>query len=252
MARQPKLRIVAIDKESLSSILDHEGFKQHGCEVVRTDSFAKLDMELKRRRCDICLVNYDNFEPDPIQTIHYLKNVNPLSVKLPLVVTSVQAADSPAAQSALQHGADLYVEQPIQRDHLVEKIRQLVDLKTRQHHRFSGPEIQGLPVNCVSVGEAPITASIQTISISGAFLRTEQHFATGDEIALDFDVPLQDGTYQKVCVRGEIIHNYDGEVLGLDNGLGVGVKFRAFSKGDRKRLQSFLEAIRGESLDYYS
>ena len=189
------IKLLSIDDRSMTTDLDHAGYRSMGVSVKNTKTFLEANQAIKNEKIDLLVINNDYKKIDAVAICKHLKSLEETK-HLPLVVTSVQS-NAAKRDAILSAGADLFVEQPIPRQHFIEKMKRLLSQMTRAHDRVS---ILG-NVTLVYEGEA-MQCAIGDISTTGILANTGMEMKVGTRLELtihlaDMKKPLQ--------MQGEVV-----------------------------------------------
>src|SRR4051812_41524856 len=121
------IRMLSIEDKTMTTDLDRAGYRKMGVMVRSATSFKEAEKFITDGEVDILVINYDFHRVDAVQIAKHLKRSYN---HLPVVITSVQS-DPKTRKSCLDAGADLFVEQPLPRQYFIEKLRKVLEQKTR-------------------------------------------------------------------------------------------------------------------------
>jgi response regulator RpfG family c-di-GMP phosphodiesterase len=233
----PTINMLTLDDRTITTDLDRAGYRSMGV-MVRTAATFQEAMEIIRKKAiDVVVINYDFAKINAPVVCEVLKKQDDTK-HLPVVITSVQTS-AETRNTALKAGADLFVEQPIPRQYFIEKLKKLLEQKTRGNERVS-----------VQV-EAEVTIAGKTqrlpvgdMSSSGVLLSTDQVFAAGTKFEISFEVLA----YKKpIKASGEVVRIIARDPNAPDKAYGVGVKFTAFEGDSQARLEKFVSKTADEA-----
>lgn len=225
------IKMLSIDDKTLTTDLDRAGYRKMGVFVRAAANFEEASKLLKSDKIDLIVINMDYTPIDGTQITKHLKAQEEYKA-IPIVLTSVQTA-ARVRNAALDAGADLFVEQPLPRQYFIEKLKQLLEHKTRTTERVS---LHG-DVRYSMDGETA-TCGIGDLSVSGILLSTDLDLPSGTKITVEFDLPA----YKKpIVVEGEVVRTIKYSSKHPERQTGVGVRFGEFHGDSEKRLEKYIE-----------
>lgn len=255
------IKLLAIDNQSKVSDLDRKRYKSMGVHSSVVGTFAEAQEKLDSGSFDMILINYDDESLNAAALTEHYKD-SQASRKMPIVVTTVQSAE--AAAKALKGKADLIIEFPIPGQQFVEKLRGLLDQKTRQHQRINQSFSATISVAERSESKRPlkavsdkpfeqklsrILATVEDISSTGILLGLDNEIPVGENIEVQLQLP---GYKKPFVANGKVVR----QVQLTDEGAkpqAVGVKFHGFRGDSEKRLKNYLtkQQIISSKISYY-
>jgi DNA-binding response OmpR family regulator len=243
MAGQATIKMLSIDDKTVTTDLDRAGYRKMGVLVKPAASFDEANKLLKAEKIDLIVINMDYRGVDAVNVTKHLKAQGEYAAT-PIVLTSVQTA-AKVRNSALDAGADLFVEQPLPRQYFIEKLKQLLEQQTRTTER-----VQGHGGVSFTYGDHRETCPIGDLSVSGILLSTNVEMEDGTVITLEFDLP---GNKKPIKVQGEVVRTIKFSNKFPDRQTGVGIRFVDFGGDSQKRLEKYIEkTAHGDSrMQYY-
>jgi DNA-binding response OmpR family regulator len=229
MSKAP-IKMLSIDDRMLTTDLDRAGYRNMGIAVKQVTSFQDAKHALSKETIDIIVINLDYEKIDALAICKHFKSQDETN-NIPIVITSVQT--SAAVKSAsIGAGADLFAEQPIPRQYFIEKLKKLLDQKTRNDDRVGIQEVV-----TVTVGKENFELPIGDLSTSGMLVTTDVTIADGQAVALSFMLP---GYRKPVQIDGRVVRkiNVDGNTATAMRG--IGIRFEKFHGDSEKRLKSYV------------
>ncbi|TWW10028.1 hypothetical protein E3A20_08460 [Planctomyces bekefii] len=243
MAGPNTIKMLSIDDKTVTTDLDRAGYRKMGVYVKAAANFEEANRLLKSEKIDLIVINLDYPPIDGTQITKHLKS-KPETKEIPIVLTSVQTA-ARLRNAALESGADLFVEQPLPRQYFIEKLKQLLEQKTRTTERVSlhGDvrfTVDGTQHHC----------AIGDLSSSGMLLSTDLELTSGKPIHVEFDLPDQK---KPIVIDGEVVRTLRYSPQHPDRQCGIGVRFDNFQGDSKKRLENYIDksAHSDERLKYY-
>jgi response regulator RpfG family c-di-GMP phosphodiesterase len=233
----PMITMLTIDDRSITTDLDRAGYRSMGVMVRTVTTFQEAMETIKKKQIDIIVINHDFAKVNSAVTCEVLKKQD--STKhIPVVITSVQT-NAETRNKSLKAGADLFVEQPIPRQYFIEKLKKLLEQKTRGHERVSVQvEVE------VRLNGKITNYEVGDLSTSGVLLTTEEKIPTGTRLEISFELP----TYKKpIKATGEAVRIIARDLNNSDKAYGVGVKFVEFEGDSQSRLEKFVNKTADES-----
>jgi len=173
MSNPEIIRMLQIDDKTVTTDLDSAGYRKMGVIVKPATNYEEARRLLQAGGIDLVVINLDFAGVDGTQITRHLKS-QPESQEVPIVLTSVRTS-ARVRSAALDAGADLFVEQPLPRQYFIEKLKQLLEQRTRTTERVEGPGAAR-----VSTDENEFSCAIGDLSQTGMLVHT--------------DVPLSDGS----------------------------------------------------------
>lgn len=244
MAVQNTIKMISIDDKTLTTDLDRAGYRKMGVFVRPAANYEECSRLLvSNEKIDLIVINMDYKVVDAVQVTKHLKS-NETFKNIPVVITSVQTA-AKIRNAALQAGADLFVEQPLPRQYFVEKLKQLLEHKTRTTERV---DIHGeATFRCNQIEQ---TCPIGDLSISGILLATNAELESGMQISVEFELP---GSKKPLRIDGEVVRTIRFNEKHPKQIAGIGVRFLQFHGDAEKRLEKYIEksAQGDEQMSYY-
>lgn len=224
---QDTIRMLSIDDRTVTTELDRAGYRKIGVTIRSATTFAEAQSILASGPIDIIVINLDYGKVDSVSACQHFKTQEETK-NIPIVATSVQ--DKPRTlKGCMNAGVDLFVEQPMPRQYFIEKIRSLLDQKTRETDRVT----HNGQVVFVMDGKRH-TCGIGDLSQSGILLTTDLELKPGVVIEMEFDIP---GYKKPIAVSGEVVR----KITQRDRGaLGFGVRFCDFQGDSQKRLEKYI------------
>lgn len=221
------IKMVLLDDRSFTTELDRAGYRKMGVHVRPAASYEEAEKILNSETIDVLVINMDYERADACQISRHLK-AQPKHKELPIVITSVQTHGR-ARQSALEAGADLFVVQPLPRQYFIEKLKQLLEQKTRTTERIG---VQGNAT--LTAGGKTHQCPIGDLSVTGILLSTNLEIQDGTKVEIAFDLP---GYKKPITVSGEVVRTIKYNEKFPDRPTGIGVRSR-ISQVIRKNASS--------------
>ncbi len=229
--------MLSIGDRAVTSELDRAGYKKMGVQVLSADNFSEATSIMKKNKVDIISVNLDCAHFNTLQTCRYFKE-NAETKALPIIGTSVRAS-AKLRKDALEHGVDLFIEQPIPRPYFIEKIKGLLEHSVRSNDRvdFAGR------VELIK-GDRPIHIDVMDISPTGILV--------GMSIALNevvqFNVTLP-GQKKPMKLTGVVVRKIAADASGPER---IAIQFTDLNAEFKKRLEDYVRTHKHEGeLRYY-
>lgn len=230
MTGQTPIKMLSIDDRTITTDLDRAGYRKMGIYVRAASSFDEATKLLNSEPIDIIVINMDYKPVNSTQVTQHLKTIEQFKL-IPIVLTSVQTS-ARIRNSAIDAGADLFVEQPLPRQYFIEKLKQLLEQKTRTTDRV---DLVG-EANFVINGKK-MSCAIGDLSISGILLSIDDEFDSGTAIILEFDIPENK---KPIKIDGEIVRTIKFSANHPERQTGIGIKFISFHGDSEKRLEKYI------------
>ena len=236
------IKMLSLDEKTITSELDRAGYRKMGIQVKSALSWSEASRILAEGDVDVVVINLDLSAVDSLEIIRHVRASGWNEV--PIVATSVQSSTK-IRSSAIKFGADLFVEQPVPRDYFIEKIKALLDQKTRTTERVNADvEVS------FKMGGKSFSCPVGDLSISGVLLTTDLELPQGELIELSFTLGASS---KPVKVKGEIVRRIEASKKNQNQLTGVGVRFVEFSGDSQQRIESFVarSADKTNKMAYY-
>ncbi len=237
------IKMLSIDNKTLTTDLDRAGYRKMGVYVKPAANYDEARKLLAAEKIDLIVVNMDYAAINATQIAKHLKSQEAYAA-IPIVLTSVQTT-AKVRNSALEAGADLFVEQPLPRQYFIEKLKQLLEHKTRTNDRVT-PNTEVT----FTVGDKTDKCPIGDLSNSGILLATDVELEDGMMVTLEFEI---DGFKKPIRVEGEVVRTIRYSQKFPDRKGGVGIRFTTFTGDSQKRLEKYIEkyAHADSKMHYY-
>jgi len=232
------LKLLMVDDRNLTSDLARAGYRKMGVSVTCVHNFKSTFEQLKEKHYDLLVINLDYTKIDPVRLLDAVKSSKDF-LDLPVVVTSVQS-NPKIRNQALQHAANLYIEQPVPVHFFIEKVKALLDKQVRSNSRV---EVYG---RATVLAEGHSTeCGIVDISNSGLLL-AGSNLSQGKHALVTLNL---DGLNRPIKVNAEVIRQVNSEKISSATAL----KFLDFISDGELRLSRFIEKqnIDSTELKYY-
>lgn len=236
------IKMLSLDEKTITSELDRAGYRKMGVQVKSAKSWSDASRILAEGNIDVVVINLDLAAMDAFEVIRHVRNSSWNEV--PIVATSVQSS-AKIRSSAIKCGADLFVEQPVPRDYFIEKIKALLDQKTRSTERVNADVEVAFKLNGKS-----FSCPVGDLSVSGVLLTTDLELPHGEMIELSFTL----GASSKALkVKGEVVRRIEASKKNQNQLTGIGVRFVEFSGDSQQRIESFVarSADKSNKMVYY-
>ena len=229
--------ILAIGDKAVTSELDRAGYKKMGVQVISADNFGEATELLKKNKVDIISVNLDCTTFNTLQTCKYFKD-NPPTKKIPVIGTSVRAS-AKVKKDALNHGVDLFVEQPIPRPYFIEKIKGLLAQNVRSNDRVEF-------VGKVEFLNGPRPIDVQVIDISPTGILVGVNMAINETIEFTLTLP---GFKKPSKLKGQVVRKIAADEKGPER---VAIQYVNLDEKIRKKIEEYVRQNKHEGeLRYY-
>jgi CheY-like chemotaxis protein len=230
VVKSQSITMLSIDDRSVTADLDSAGYKKMGVVVRTATSWDEAEKFLNHEAIDVLVINLDYRRVDGAQIIRHIRSIEQFA-KLPVVVTSVQAANR-ARSSAIQAGADLFVEQPVPRQFFIEKLKSLLSQTTRSASRIG----TGGEARFVFDGKN-VSCPLGDVSIGGVLLQSHVELTVGAELKVELVLP---GVKKPVEISGRVVRKVKGNIKDPTSIKGFGFRIDSFHGDGRKRLEKFV------------
>ncbi len=235
------LKILFIDEKRITSELEKAGYRKIGAQICQAVNFAQANEILSKEPIDVIVINYDYALIDAVSMCEHFKN-QAKTKEIPIVFTSVQSIPKRVMQRA--QGPDLFIETPVPREYFIERVRGLLEEKTREtsrvvHEGVVSFEYQNKTYDC----------PIQDISKSGLLLATDLSIEAGVSLSMTFDLP---GYKKPIKVEGEVVRSIAPDAR-RGTMAGIGIRFGEFNGDSQKRLEKYIAKSQNDDpkLVYY-
>ncbi|MBI2602305.1 MAG: PilZ domain-containing protein [Deltaproteobacteria bacterium] len=245
MTEQGNINLLMVDERSLSTTLDHEGYRNVGVHAFISSNLDEIQANMRKHAIDVVLIDLEYRYLNPIEIIKFIKS-NKEWKRIPIIVTSVHGCDDTIKN---MEEIALFVKQPMPRVILLEKIRILLGKGVRGEDRYGPHDIYLDRVKVNVEGETHML-SLGDLSLSGIFLYSDVNFHKGSQIYVEFKLP---GIPQSIQVMGEIVRTARTNKISDPMNKGIGVQFIEFQGMSKQALSEFLDKNKPESnfMTYY-
>ena len=225
------IKMILVDTRMLTTSLDLAGYKSVGINVKVVEDYKKLMNLLSEEMFDIIMINLDYDKINGIELCKYLKN-NEDTKHIPIVLSSIKSSKYKPAIGA---GADLFVEQPIPRPYMIEKIKKLLMQQIRSSNRIN----LNVMIN-IEFENKNYKLKIEDISLSGALIISTSDIPLFSKVNISFNLPQ----YKKpIQIKGKIVRTM---IIREDENTtytGIGIAFEEFMGDSQKRLAKYLSSM---------
>ncbi len=247
MGFSPKIDIhlLMVTGNSLSTTLEHEGFRSVGVHTFLATSFSEMKKHLNTHHIDVVLIDWEYGYMDPFEIVSFVRSQEK-QTHVPIIVSSVHSCDDRIKQIK---DIDLFVKQPIPRVLLLEKMRRLLNKKTREKER--------IPMDEFYLGSVKVTADhehlemmLADISMSGIFLYSTTSLENGRHVSLEFVLP---GIKHPIKIEGEVVRVTRMHKINDKMNKGIGIRFMNMSSDMETILGGFFKEYKPDSdfIRYY-
>ncbi len=232
MSTKDLIRMLSIDDKTITTDLDRAGYRKMGVQVKAAVNFDEARKIMAKDHIDLIVINMDYSLVNALEITKHFKGDADTS-ETPIVLTSVQTS-AKVRNSALDAGADLFVEQPLPRQYFIEKLKQLLEHKTRNTERVNLKsevkfKFNGKEASC----------RIGDLSKSGILLATDLELESGTEVTLEFS--LSDGK-KPLTIKGEVVRTIKYSKNRPEQKSGLGIRFVEFSTPENQnRLERYVD-----------
>lgn len=232
------IRLLLIDEKSLTASLDRAGYREKGVLVYTAEDYQTALQTIASKNIDVISLNLDHNKDTSLNVLKQLK-AHEHSGEIPVIATSVQATKK-SRNSALDSGADLFVEKPIPREYFIEKIKSTLSQAIRDNTRISA-----IGEVIVTTSEGNFSLPISDLSSTGTLVEFSDRLTEGD--AIEFSLKLEDHSYN-FPIKGSVVR-----VINSAKKQGVGIRFESFKGNDKVKLQKYIDKnqIKSSDLKYY-
>lgn len=239
----PTMRILQIDEKFMTSELDRAGYRKTGTKIIQASSFLEAQAKLKTQDVDVIVINFD-YEGISAEAACKHFKASKKTEDIPIVFTSITTLSQKLTEAT--HGPDLCVEYPMPRQFFIEKLRTLLEQKTRDNSRVNYTGNASFLWN-----DKEHVCPILDLSKSGLLLSSDLKLEPGETIDLSFILP----SYKRaIKVTGEVVRHISSKVSRNETqGESYGIKFKSFHGDSKTRLERFImkSAIDDPKMVYY-
>lgn len=237
------IKMLSINDKTMTTELDRKGYRNMGVIVKTATAFDEAVKVLAAEAIDVIVINLDFAKINAIEICRYLKKTD-VYKNIQIVVTSVQTSAA-VKNNALDAGADLYVEQPLPRDYFIEKLKGLLEQKTRTTERIELPSDVTF-----SLAGKKHSYPAADISISGVLVSVDFAIEHGTKLDLEFSLPAQK---KPIRVQGTVVRTLKKDDKDPSKPFGVGITFDVFATECEKRLENYINksSHKNSTLLYY-
>lgn len=241
---QKPIKMISIDDKTLTTDLDRAGYRKMGVYVKPASNYEEARKILADDHIDIILINMDYKPVDGPGICRHFKNTEETCM-IPIVMTSVRTA-AKIRNSALDAGADLFVEQPLPRTAFIERIKQMLEHKTRTTER-----VQIKSDVLVMTPKGHYACPIIDLSVSGVLVATDIEISDGTAVELQMELPGQKSMFK---AKGEVVRTitFNNEKK-VPHKTGVGIRFQSFYEKSQESLEKYIanSAMSESEMHYY-
>ncbi len=228
MASNDNLTILTIDDKMITSELDKAGYRKIGVNIKSATNFQDAERILKNGGIDIVVINDDFKEINGLAILQHFKKQEETK-GIPFVFTSVRSKPQ-KFKELTSAGMDLFVEQPIPRQYFIEKLRALLDQKTRDDNRFGfDGDVK------FRYKDREMACTVRDISKTGLLLVASEELEVEVSVEMTFVLPH---ARKPIRVSGTIVRKMESD--SDDEHLAYGIRFDKFEGDSRKRLEKYI------------
>lgn len=232
------IHLLMVAENSLSTTLEHEGYKTIGVRSHLASTFSEVKKAMNKRHIDVILIDWEFKDLNAFEVIQYIRT-HSHHKHIPIIVSSVHICDDRVGKLK---EIDLFVKQPVPRVLLLERIRRLLDRKHRKDQRVALNEFYLGDVK-VKVDKRVFSMVLADISMTGIFLYSENSLENGQSVQLEFSLPGAD----QLQVEGEVVRVSRMHKINDKMNKGIAVQFTKFKGKTEESLTSFLKENKPES-----
>lgn len=218
--------LVADDMRSFLD-LSQAFLKRADCKVLTARTGLEALKVATTHKPDIIVLDIEMPEMNGLEVTRILRE-NPLTSDTPILIVSASSREP----EALMVGANDFLLKPFDETAFLDALQKYAPIKVRKDKRRTFHQSARLTWN-----EKEYESVIVDVSVSGAFLKTEQKLEVGDLVGLSFTVPLDDQD-KSIMAEGIVVRK------GSD---GYGVTFQKITEGAQLYLKEFVESQPTES-----
>lgn len=239
------IHLLMVTGNSLSAVLEQKGYRSVGIQSYLASRISDIKKLLTKHSIDVILIDWEYNSIDPFEIMNFLAS-NKTYKHIPIVVTSIHRCDDRIGKF---DGVALFVKQPVPRVLLLERIRRLLQKKSREKKRVAFQEFYLGSVK-VQFGDVLLTMSLADISISGIFLYSEKTLEKGQEVQLNFSLP---GIEKPLDIEGKVSRVSRKHKINDKMNKGIAIHFTKFNGQTEEVLKAFLKEHKPESdfMPYY-
>ena len=242
---QSNIRLLLVDDKNLTMSLDRAGYREMGVQVYTAQDAQSIQETIKNKEIEIILLNYDYLDDKLPMICKSIKTIEEFK-DIPIIVTSVQTNAQKIADAC---GANLFVNQPIPRSYLIEKIKEILSKEIRNNDRVVTDTLHEVDLEYDGKRK---NYSIIDISKSGLLIETEEIFNSSETCKIIIKLPQ----YKKsLSIDGLIVRSVEKDPSKFQNRSGVGIRFLNLKDETKRKLYKFLESYSThqeiEKMKYY-
>ncbi len=240
MHAEAQIIMLSIDDKALTSDLDRAGYRSMGIVVKNAASFPDATKILGAQKIDVIVINLDYSKIDGLAIVKHLSNSN----SIPIITTSVQSSAA-LGRKAIESGSALFIEQPIPRQHFIEKIKQCLNQAIRDSDRLA---IHGTAE--FKWKNRSHECQIGDLSSTGVLVYSDLDIDAGSEIEIMLHLPEM---AKPIEVHGIFVRALDPNPDRDIEKRGIGIRFGKFNSDGKKQLAEFLRktARTDTQMSYY-
>lgn len=221
------ITMLSIDDKALTSDLDRAGYRKMGVIVKVAANFAEAQKILAAAEIAVIVINLDYGKIDGLGLVKHLSG----SCHVPIITTSVQSSAA-LGRKAIEAGSTLFIEQPIPRQHFIEKIKQALNQAVRDSDRIT---IHGTAE--FEWKQRSFECEIGDLSTTGILIYTDLKIDPDSVMSIRLNLPEMG---PPVEVSGVMVRALEANPARDIQKAGIGIRFNKFSSDGKKRLGEFL------------
>jgi response regulator RpfG family c-di-GMP phosphodiesterase len=226
------IQMLSIDDRTITTDLDRAGYRKMGVIVRPASNYEEAERILRREKVDVIVINMDYSAIDAVAITRHVKKSAQWN-ELPIVITSVQTS-AKVRSSAVDAGADMFVEQPLPRQYFIEKLKKLLDERVRGTERVS---VHGEVT--FTYDNNTYTSAIGDLSSTGILISTNITMKDETDVEMSFALP---GYKKPIKVFGKVVRTIRSNDINNPGQIeGVGIRFENFEGDSQKRLERYVE-----------
>ncbi len=217
------MKILIVDDMRRFLNLERAFLKRVDCEILTAQTGLEAIKVATKEKPDIICLDIEMPEMNGIEVVRYLR-AQPDYKDIPIIVISATSR----VDEALEAGAHAFYQKPIDEKTFLDALARYLDLRVRQDER------KELGVKCrfmVQHRDAYHSGIVGNISVSGMYLETSYPMDIGDEVIVEFEMPMND-VKKYIQAEGIIVRS---------DGRGFGIRFTNISEGAKLFIEEYVK-----------
>ena len=220
------IKVLIVDDMKNFLDLETSFLRRTDCSVLKALNGLEALRLAKTEKPDIIFLDLEMPVMNGIECCRFIKSDAEIK-HIPIVIVTASEKE----EECYKAGCSSYVRKPIDEDRFLSEIQKFVKLVVRKDPRI---DVE-IPANAVFKG-TKTPGTVINISRSGLLIETNEPFAVGTKLSLDFSLP---GNNKKIKVKAMIVRLTKAR---RPDFTGFGINFSDLEEKYRNAIESFIEA----------